>query len=204
MKSLTAKLILSIGLALSNLGQAYGFEKRATADGVQYGFHQGNKSSPLLIIITTDIQESMTDVYSSVGGTLANNGYNIASIDVTCHGKDLNKNEKYGLDCWRSRADASSKNIFDDYIHNLKSVISDISKNKLTKSSDIAVLGVSRGGYLAFMAASKISGISTIIALAPVTDIFRLREFHGSSASRSIYSLARFYPEIAKNISSFK
>lgn len=174
------------------------YKTLTSTSGSEYGFHQGEKNAPLLIVITTDIKESMTDVYSPVSRVLASKGYSVAAIDVTCHGKDLKKKEKYGLDCWRSRADRTDQNVFDGYIRNLKSVIGDIADKHATDITGITVLGVSRGGYLAMKAASEIPEVSTVIALAPVTDVFRLREFEGATASKSLYSLERYYPTLSK------
>ncbi|AVD86178.1 S9 family peptidase [Pseudomonas sp. SWI44] len=198
MKKLTPLIGTFLGLLATLSAHAYDFRNQVTADGVEYGFHQGEKNSPLLIVITTDIKESMSDTYSPIGGILSSKGYSIASIDVTCHGKDLKKKEKYGLDCWRSRADNTENNVFDTYISNLKSTISDIADKNATDVKGITLLGVSRGGYIAMKAAAEIPEVSTVIALAPVTDIFRLREFDGSTASKSLYSLAPYYPELSK------
>lgn len=141
---------------------------------------------------------SMTDAYSPTGGILLSKGYSIASIDVTCHGKDLKKKEKHGPECWRSRADKTDKNVFDGYIDNLKAVISDIAGEHTTDVKGITVLSVSRGGYLAMKAAVEIPDVTTVIALAPVTDVFRLREFDGSSASRALYSLEHYYQVLSR------
>ncbi len=194
-----SKLVfLSAGMALCTFANAYDYTVSTTTNGTEYGFHQGKKGAPLVIAITTDIKESMTDVYSPVGGILAAKGYSVASIDVTCHGKDQQKKEKYGLDCWRFRADRSDKNIFNGYIDGLKTVIADIAARHEADHSGITVLGVSRGGYLAMKAAAEIPEIANVVALAPVTDVFRLREFDGSQASKSMYSLEPYYPALAK------
>ncbi|MGE8297293.1 MAG: alpha/beta hydrolase family protein [Pseudomonas sp.] len=197
MKKLNALFLASAGMLLSLAAHAYDFSHQLTEDGVEYGFHQGDDNGPLLITITTDIKESMTDVYSPVGSLLAQRGYSVASIDVTCHGKDLLKHEKYGLDCWRARADSSQTNIFDDYIERLKSVIADIASKNRADTSKITILGVSRGGYLAMRSAAELQEVAIVIALAPVTDLFKLREFEGTKAPQSLYSLKPFYPEIA-------
>lgn len=199
MKKLSTLSLTSAGagMFLSLAAHAYDFIHQVTKDGVEYGFHQGDDNGPLLIAITTDIKESMTDVYSPVGGLLAERGYSVASIDVTCHGKDLLKHEKYGLECWRARADSSHTNIFDDYMEGLKSVIADIARTKRTDTSKITALGVSRGGYLAMRSAAEVQEVTIVIALAPVTDLFKLREFEGAKAPQSLYSLKPFYPAIA-------
>ena len=197
MKKLSTLFLASAGMLLPLAAHAYDFSHQVTKDGVEYGFHQGDDNGPLLIAITTDIKESMTDVYSPVGSLLAERGYSVASIDVTCHGKDLQKHEKYGLDCWRARADSSQTNIFDDYMERLKSVIADIASTKRTDTSKITALGVSRGGYLAMRSAAEVQEVTIVIALAPVTDIFKLREFEGAKAPQPLYSLKPFYPAIA-------
>lgn len=197
MKTIATLVSVFVLLLSVSVAHAYDYSAQVTADSVEYGFHQGDKNAPLLISITTDIKESMTDAYSPVGGLLADKGYSIAAIDVTCHGKDLKKKEKYGLDCWRARADSSRENIFDGYIQHLRSVIADIEKHQRADTSNITVLGVSRGGYLAMKAASEIPQMNIVIALAPVTDVFRLREFDGAKAPRALYSPQAFFTPLS-------
>lgn len=197
MKKLSTVLLASAGIFISVAANAYDFSYEVTKDGIEYGFHQGDANGPLLIAITTDIKESMTDVYSPVGRLLADNGYSVAAIDVTCHGKDVQRHEKYGLDCWRARAESGQTNIFDGYMGRFSSVLADIASTKRTDTTRVTVLGVSRGGYLAMRAAAEVPEVAIVIALAPVTDLFKLREFEGAKAPKPLYSLKSFYPVIA-------
>lgn len=197
---INAKQSIALFLALASPSAAFAsdYTTLKTSTGVEYGFHQGEKTSPILIVITTDIKESMADAYSPIGRILSSNGYSVAAIDVPCHGKDQKKKEKYGLECWRARADKTDKNVFDGYVENLRAVISDIAGKHAADTKEITVLGVSRGGYLAMKVAAEIPDISTVVALAPVTDVFRLREFDESSASKPLYSLESYYPELSR------
>lgn len=191
-------MLLAATCVTSLKSYATDYQTVKTAGGVEYGFLQGKKSGPLLITVTTNIKESMEDVYSPAGAILKANGYSLAAIDAPCHGKDVGEKESAGLECWRKRADSSSQDAFEGYISNLKDVINDIKVKGKANTSDITILGVSRGGYLALKSAGEIDEVSTIIAMAPVTDIFRLREFDQSKAPRQLYGLNKYYPALAK------
>ncbi|WP_055135549.1 alpha/beta hydrolase family protein [Pseudomonas corrugata] len=194
LKSITFALTMLLPAIAS--ADDYTIEK--TKSGVKYGYYQGAPNGPLLIVITTDIKESMTNAYSPIGKILSAKGYSVAAVDVPCHGKDTIKKEGTGLECWRARADKTSGNIFDSYISNLNAVLGDVAEKHNARLADITALGISRGGYIAMKAAAEIPSITTIIAMAPVTDVFRLREFDGSKANRSVYTLAPYYSALSK------
>ncbi|SFH44112.1 serine aminopeptidase domain-containing protein [Pseudomonas sp. NFACC45] len=194
LKSIT----FTLTMMLPAIASANDYTIEITKSGVEYGYHQGTPNGPLLIIATTDIKESMTNTYSPIGEILSSKGYSVAAIDVPCHGKDINKKEGSGLNCWRARADENSYNIFDSYIDNLKSVLGDIAEKHKARLEEITVLGISRGGYIAIKASAEIPSITSIIAMAPVTDVFRLREFENSKANKTVYTLAPYYQVLSK------
>lgn len=194
LKSIT----FALTMLMSAIASADDYTIEKTNLGVEYGYRQGTPNGPLLIVITTDIKESMTDTYSPIGGILSAKGYSVAAVDVPCHGKDTSKKEGTGLECWRVRADKTSGNIFDSYITNLKSALGDVADKHKARLANVTVLGISRGGYIAMKAAAEIPGINTVIAMAPVTDVFRLREFDNSKASKSVYSLTPYYQTLSK------
>lgn len=190
-------LVVFVLCLVSRVVLAVDYSLMETMDGIEYGFYKG-KSDSLVVVISTDIDESMRGVYSSTSNDLKAKGYSVASIDATCHGKDVERLKASGLDCWRERVDSSKADIFEPFISALRSVISDIDHGQL---SNVVVLGVSRGGYLALRAAAEIDQIDTVIALAPVTDIFALREFDGFVGREDQYSLHKYSSVLAsKNV----
>ncbi|MGK3120441.1 alpha/beta hydrolase [Pseudomonas corrugata] len=194
LKSIT----FALTMLLPAIASADDYTIDKTKSGVEYGYHQGAPNGPLLIVITTDVKESMTNTYSPIGQILAAKGYSVVAVDVPCHGKDTIKKEGTGLECWRARADKTSGNIFDSYISNLNSVLGDVADKHKARLVNVTVLGVSRGGYIAMKAAAEVPGIDTVIAMAPVTDVFRLREFDNSKANKSAYSLTPYYEALSK------
>ncbi|WP_260956734.1 alpha/beta hydrolase family protein [Pseudomonas citri] len=189
---------LAVSAILTQPAYAADFQTLSTTDGVEYGYQQGLKGKPILVVITTDIAESLSDKYSDTSITLRNAGYTLIAIDATCHGKDTKNKEPSGLACWNKRANDSGTDIFLPYIAKLRSVITTVKDKGIADASTIGVLGVSRGGYLAMRVASEIPEVTTVIALAPVTDIFRLSEFRESKAPRELYSLKANYSTLAK------
>lgn len=197
---MTNKLLwtLAAGAVLAQSVYATDFQTLATADGVEYGYQQGIKGKPILVVITTDIAESLSDKYSDASTVFRNAGYTLIAIDVPCHGKDAKKKEPTGLTCWNKRANDSKTDIFLPYISKLQNVLAAVKEKGIADASAIGVLGVSRGGYLAMRVASEIPEVTFVIAMAPVTDIFRLSEFKESKAPKELYSLKASYPNLAK------
>ena len=170
---------------------AQAFSVVTTKSGTQYGYYNPGKNHPLALIFTTDIKESLTDKYTILGSSLAKVGFTIASIDVTCHGRDA-ENGVDGLTCWRHRADKSKDNIFLPFLNKEADTVTDLIKNKAASGKFIVVIGVSRGGYLALLSAACDQRIKYVIALAPVTDLYHLDEFKGYFLNPT-YSLDQYY-----------
>lgn len=193
------KLFLALSLLIpAAASAAIEVSELKTKDGVIYGVESAGANSNLAIILSTDIRESLTDVYSPIGADLKKAGFTLASIDAPCHGRDVIKGKSNGLQCWSDRANGSSADEFAGFVSKLREVIIDIRKRKLANTGEVTIIGVSRGGYLALRAAAGIPDVTKVVAMAPVTDIFRLREFSNSKAERKIYSLEQYSKTLAQ------
>jgi pimeloyl-ACP methyl ester carboxylesterase len=67
--------------------------------------------------------------------------------------------------------------IFAGFILRVGRVITDLQARNVATRGRVIAVGVSRGGYLAFRLAISDPRVTDVIALAPVTDLQRLREF---------------------------
>lgn len=162
-----------------------------TPNGVRYGVIPGNPAMPMVLVLTTDIHDSLAGTFTSISQTLSNAGYTIAAIDVICHGKDVRFDETAGLDCWAHRVKAEKQDAFAKMVANASAVISDIGNKKIAQNTSVVALGVSRGGYAALRVAAADPRVNRLVLMAPVTKLERLDEFKGMAVDDSIYGLER-------------
>lgn len=85
-------------------------------------------------------------------------GYRPLVVGLPCQGN---------LSCW-----AGERMHMDAWIADLDATIK-------ANGGEAVVVGISRGGYLALRAGSELDSVTKVVALSPVTDLARLREFDG-------------------------
>lgn len=198
MKMLTKLLAATLAVA-SCAASAATPQMHITPDGVKYGIIPGSPDKPLVLVLTTDVHDSLSGAFTTVSQTLGRAGYPIAAIDVTCHGQDVRRKETAGLDCWAQRVKVSRQDIFLPMVKAATSVITDVGSRTLARPSDVVVVGVSRGGYAALRIAAADARVTRIVAMAPVTNIARLDEFKGMSVDQRVYGLAKAFPTFARD-----
>lgn len=88
-------------------------------------------------------------------------GYRTIIVPLPCDGD---------LDCWATHA--STPSLFDAWEAALDHTIQQ-------EGGTATVVGISRGGYLA-LRAGELDSVTAVVALSPVTDLGRLREFSGA------------------------
>lgn len=98
-------------------------------------------------------------------------GYKVIALDFPCHGKETG-----GLECWRSRIEKGET--FDAYV-------SDVLK-MLDEENAVAVIGVSRAGYLTLRIAERDTGKRVYGLISPVVDLLDLAEFKGVKSAPGI------------------
>jgi pimeloyl-ACP methyl ester carboxylesterase len=81
--------------------------------------------------------------------------------------------------------------IFAGFILRVGRVITDLQARNVATRGRVIAVGVSRGGYLAFRLAISDPRVTDVIALAPVTDLQRLREFAAVKVDEATYGLGR-------------
>lgn len=156
-----------------------------------YKLLKGLPAKPLVLVFTTDAANSLSGTYTTVPHALHAGGYNVAAVDVTCHGADVKAGEVEGLDCWRKRIDAGGPDIFAPMIDKASRAITDILARQQAAGGDVVAVGVSRGAYAALRLAASDQRVSRVVLLAPVTDLGRLTEFKGGRVAADLYGLQR-------------
>lgn len=168
-----------------------------TSHGMRYGELAGKSGKPVALVFTTDVASSLDGTFTSVPKKLHEAGYTIISVDVTCHGKDVGQQEAAGLDCWATRIKGGGVDVFAHMVDSASDAISDSLKRHNTHAGVVAI-GVSRGGYAAIRTAVRDPRIDSLVLLAPVTDLKKLREFSETAVDQAKYGFVASYSELAK------
>ena len=122
--------------------------------------------------------------YANACPWLVQAGWACASLDLPSHGTNTLPKEPTGIAGWRWRTD---RNI--DWVNSSKAridqMINFLAANKLTNGTNIAITGISRGGYLAatYAAAAGTKKVSAVGLLSPVTNLSLLAEFEAENAT---------------------
>jgi len=120
-----------------------------------------------VLILATSEAESLRE-YARVADHLP--GWRVRSIDLPAHGADRRAHERKPLTAWRQRLDQGD-DLIGDFQSRLSRLIDDL------PPGPVAVIGVSRGGFLALHAAARDPRIRAVVAFMPVTALHALTEF---------------------------
>jgi len=148
----------------------------------------------LLLFALAGADTLTTEPYCRVGRLLHGRRWNVASLDLPCHGADRRAGEPaerigWELDAWAARI-ATGENIVADFRQRVSDVVTHLIQEKLADPGRIAAAGISRGGFMAFHAAAGDPRIRAVAAFAPVTDLLALSEFAGQAADPLVRGLA--------------
>jgi dienelactone hydrolase len=152
-----------------------------TAQGVDFSVFspQEKPTAPTLLLLAMDGASTLrTDPYDRVGRLLYKQGWNVASLDLPCHGADCRAGEPLELVGWAARIQAN-EDIVSSFQARVNAVVAHLVAAGISDPTRIAVAGTSRGGFMAFQAAMGNRHIGAIAAFAPVTDLRALSEFAG-------------------------
>ncbi len=147
--------------------------------------------APTVFVFALDCESTLREPkYPQVGAILASRGFLCVSLDMPCHGEDVEPGEPKQLDGWRFRADAG-KDFVGDFVSRASAVLDYLIDKRYTDAKRVAVCGTSRGGFLALHFAAADGRVGCAVAFSPVTDLLVLREFsdsdeHGTAASLAL------------------
>jgi dienelactone hydrolase len=181
---------LAIGgsAAPADAGEAGEVHIQTTKTGVRFGTWGGPESgpAPALVILAKSIEGTLgEDYFRQAGRTLgdpqAAEPFLCVSIDLPCHGQELRPGEPPELAGWRHRLEQGEDPVADT-AGRLADVLDHLIAAGRIDAGRIAVIGTSRGGFMALHVAARDPRIACVVSYAPVTDLAALREFHGAES----------------------
>jgi len=129
------------------------------------------RPAPAAIILATSEQESLAH-YARIAEHLP--GWRVVSLDLPAHGADQRPGEAQPLVAWRARLDAG-ENPVRDFTVRLSQLIDTLATDR------IALVGTSRGGFMALHGMAADPRVDAVVAFMPVTQLRTLREFAQAS-----------------------
>jgi dienelactone hydrolase len=151
---------------------------------------QAGKPAPTLLLFAMAGADTLcTEPYCRVGRLLHAQGWNVVSLDLSCHGADSRANEPTELAGWAART-AAGEDFVAPFLKRVNDVVAHLVTRSLADPARIAAAGTSRGGFLAFHAAAANPRIRAVAAFAPVTDLIALNEFAGQKENPLVRRLA--------------
>lgn len=178
----TNRLHLSTLLVLS--ASVIAQEIRTTPCGIQYGVaNEQGSSQPVLFVFALDIAGTLDPAakYNEVGRALYPDGFLIVSLDLPCHGADVQAGE-YQLSGWRKRIEAG-RDIVTEFAVRAKTVLDYLISIGSVDPSRVYAAGTSRGGFMALQLADNDPRVTHVAAFCPVTELTALSEFDGFAGS---------------------
>lgn len=165
-----------------------------TPAGVRIGIADARvaRPAPTVLVLGTDIERSLQEIYPSLCGNLAKYGYLCVSLDLPCHGSERKPEEPKGLYCWRDRL-VRGDNVIHQFIAQATEALEYLTREGYTDARKVAVCGTSRGGFAALHLAAADRRFRAVVAFAPVTDLLSLSEFAGMEKHEATRSLALEY-----------
>jgi len=166
----------------------------STPAGVRFGIW-GTKvryPAPTLFVFSSTIEESLGNpYYRQCGNALAELGFLCVSLDLPGHGLEQLDDEPKGIAAWRFRSD-QGEDFVAPFTTKFKKALNHLIEAGYTDTDRIAACGTSRGGYMALQATVADSRIRATAAFAPVTNLAKLREFHGATNQDQIKALSLY------------
>lgn len=184
---LLATVALSAGFASAS--DDPGVRIARTPTGVRYGLwgQAAGRPAPLVIVLAKTIEGTLGDAYfRQAGNSLAapsSGGDPVlcASIDLPCHGMEHRDGEPRELAGWRHRLERGEDPMADNN-RRLSELLDHLVGTGVADPRRIAVIGTSRGGFLAAHFLAHDSRVACGVAYCPVTDLAALTEFMGAEA----------------------
>lgn len=148
----------------------------------RYGLIEG---SPLVVVLGGTLQGTLTGsvtVPAAPALAIAQAGFGVLSMDLPDH----DATDDTELVGWARDVAAGKRELFTSFCTRLSAVLDHLAV------SHAAIVGISRGGYVAAICAARDPRFNAIALLAPVTDLARLYEFDNVSVDETIYGLDRY------------
>lgn len=188
--------LASGSLAAATAGEAGDVAVEATKTGVRFGTWGGPGAAraPAVVILANTIEGTLgDDSFRQAGRTLgdhrADEPFLCISIDLPCHGQEHRPGEPPELAGWRHRLERGDDPVADT-ARRLGDVLDHLVAEGRIDARRIAVIGTSRGGYMALQVAARDLRIACAVSYAAVTDLAALREFRGAESLPAVAAAA--------------
>lgn len=142
---------------------------------------------PAIVYLALSAKESLeVDPFDRPATFLAKNGVRVFSLDLPFHGDA--HNSKTALEDW-ARAFAREENILEHFFLKLQESLERILEAGIVTGSKFGIMGLSRGGFLAWHMAARMPEIDHILAFAPLTSLQKGKDFAFLALSPLLESL---------------
>jgi pimeloyl-ACP methyl ester carboxylesterase len=148
-------------------------------------YTQVSLQKPTAIILASNQSDTLDGLngVDPIAPALRELGYQVFSLDLPCHYEGMETN---GLECWAERITAGEISLLSDFCSDVSALID------RTGSRRVQMVGVSRGGFIAYQCGAQDDRVTEIAQLAPVTDLSRLREFEGAELPTENFDLSQY------------
>jgi len=189
-------LVIGGSAAAADAGEAGNVHVETTNTGVRFGTWGGPESgpAPVLVILANSIEGTLGEEhYLQAGRTLGDpravEPFLCVSIDLPCHGQERRPGEPPELGGWRHRLEQGEDPVADTATR-LANVLDHLVAGGRVNPGRIAIIGTSRGGFMALQVAAREPRIACAVAYAPVTELSALREFRGAESLPAVSAAA--------------
>ncbi len=151
---------------------------------------KGSAPAPTLFVFAGGKADSLLSLdFNKIGRILSKEGFLCVSVDIPCHGDDVQAGETKGsIASWRIRMEKGDKWV-PAFTDKVRAVLDHLVKEGYTDPKRVAAVGTSRGGFMAAHVAAADPRIRAVVAFAPVTELLAVREFKGSDKADAARAL---------------
>lgn len=157
------------------------FQRLYTPDGVEYGFRGAGAGgpAPLLVHFGGAMDDALTlPDFCLLCDLLIARGWRVASVDLPGHGSAVGDGEtSYDMRSWLHRLQRG-EDLLGDFFRRGSAVLDHLVARGLADPARIAASGISRGGFSALHFAAADGRPRWVGAIAPLTDMTLITEFH--------------------------
>jgi pimeloyl-ACP methyl ester carboxylesterase len=148
-------------------------------------------SGPVVVVLAEDLEHTLYGtITDGLVPALLSSGFQVVSLDLPCHGADATPADGSPLDCWALRIAAGDDYIFLTFCAGLSNVLDAM------HVTSAAIVGISRGGYVAVTCAAYEPRFRDIVMEIPVTDLNYLDEFKNYPVDETRFNLQQYIPYI--------
>ncbi len=131
------------------------------------------KKLPAIFYFALTAQQSLElDPINQPAAYLQDLPLRIYSLTLPCH--DLNKDPNLSMHDWSNEL-SQANNIIEDFIESSLTVIEALKEEELIDTQRCAVMGLSRGAFIACHLAAKIDFIHYVLGFSPLSSLKKLR-----------------------------